>query len=63
MIKYAYARYGRLDVLCNNAGIGSTTTVVACEPDEWDHVLSFGHVTFPLKHAKHLLESLASDLV
>lgn len=40
MIEHADAIYGRLDVLCNNAGIGSTTNVVDCEPDEWDRVMT-----------------------
>jgi NAD(P)-dependent dehydrogenase (short-subunit alcohol dehydrogenase family) len=33
-------RHGRLDILCNNAGIGSTRTVVDCEPDEWDRLFA-----------------------
>jgi NAD(P)-dependent dehydrogenase (short-subunit alcohol dehydrogenase family) len=40
MIEQAQATYGRIDILCNNAGIGSTTDVVACEPDEWDRVMT-----------------------
>jgi NAD(P)-dependent dehydrogenase (short-subunit alcohol dehydrogenase family) len=40
MIERAVSLYGRIDVLCNNAGIGSTTDVVACEPDEWDRVMT-----------------------
>lgn len=40
MIEQARASFGRLDILCNNAGIGSTTDVVACEPDEWDRVMA-----------------------
>lgn len=40
MIAQAHITYGRLDILCNNAGIGSTTDVVACEPDEWDRVMT-----------------------
>jgi len=31
---------GRLDILCNNAGIGSSKTVVDCEPDEWDRLFA-----------------------
>jgi 2-keto-3-deoxy-L-fuconate dehydrogenase len=40
MIEQALATYGRVDILCNNAGIGSTTDVVECEPDEWDRVMT-----------------------
>ena len=40
MIEQAQSSYGRLDILCNNAGIGSTTDVVECEPDEWDRVMT-----------------------
>ena len=40
MIEQARSSYGRLDILCNNAGIGSTTSVVECEPDEWDRVMA-----------------------
>ena len=40
MIEQAHEHYGRIDILCNNAGIGSTTDVIACEPDEWDRVMT-----------------------
>lgn len=40
MIEQALSTYGRIDILCNNAGIGSTTDVVECEPDEWDRVMT-----------------------
>jgi NAD(P)-dependent dehydrogenase (short-subunit alcohol dehydrogenase family) len=40
MIDGAIAAFGRIDILCNNAGIGSTTDVVECEPDEWDRVMT-----------------------
>lgn len=31
---------GRLDVLCNNAGIGSTTDPLTCTADEWERVFA-----------------------
>lgn len=34
------ARFGRIDVLCNNAGIGTTTTVIDTDEDEWDRVIA-----------------------
>jgi NAD(P)-dependent dehydrogenase (short-subunit alcohol dehydrogenase family) len=40
MIARALAAYGRIDILCNNAGIGSTTDVIEAEPDEWDRVMA-----------------------
>ena len=40
MIEQAVTAYGQLDILCNNAGIGSTTDVVDCEPAEWDRVMT-----------------------
>lgn len=33
-------RVGRIDVLCSNAGIGSTATAVDCSVDEWDRVFA-----------------------
>lgn len=40
MIERAVELYGRVDILCNNAGIGSTTDVIDCEPDDWDRVMA-----------------------
>jgi NAD(P)-dependent dehydrogenase (short-subunit alcohol dehydrogenase family) len=40
MIEAAVAAYGRVDILCNNAGIGSTTDVVEAKPEEWDRVMA-----------------------
>lgn len=38
MIKTAVTETGRVDVLCNNAGIGSTKDPVTCTAEEWDAV-------------------------
>lgn len=34
------AKTGRVDVICNNAGIGSTKNPVDCTVDEWDKVFA-----------------------
>jgi NAD(P)-dependent dehydrogenase (short-subunit alcohol dehydrogenase family) len=39
-IETAVRETGRLDVLCNNAGTGSTSDVVTCSPEEWDRVFA-----------------------
>ena len=36
----AVERVGRLDMIFNNAGIGSTTDVLACTLEEWDRVFT-----------------------
>lgn len=40
MVRTAVDATGRLDVLCSNAGIGSTSDAVACTADEWDRVFA-----------------------
>ena len=40
MLEKAREAFGGVQILCNNAGIGSTTDVVDCEPDEWDRVMA-----------------------
>jgi NAD(P)-dependent dehydrogenase (short-subunit alcohol dehydrogenase family) len=40
MVERARDRFGRIDILCNNAGIGSTTTVVDEDPEQWDWVMA-----------------------
>jgi NAD(P)-dependent dehydrogenase (short-subunit alcohol dehydrogenase family) len=40
MVERALELHGRIDILCNNAGTGSTTDVVDCEPAEWDRVMA-----------------------
>jgi len=34
------AEFGRVDILCNNAGIGHTGSVLECTEDEWDTVMA-----------------------
>ncbi|HZQ29012.1 MAG TPA: SDR family oxidoreductase [Acidimicrobiales bacterium] len=40
MIRTALDQTGRLDVLLNNAGIGSTADPVSCTVEDWDRVFS-----------------------
>ena len=32
--------YGRIDILCNNAGIGHTGSILECMEDDWDRVMA-----------------------
>lgn len=40
LIACAVEEAGRLDVLCNNAGAGSTADPISCSVEEWDHVFA-----------------------
>jgi NAD(P)-dependent dehydrogenase (short-subunit alcohol dehydrogenase family) len=40
MVGACLDRFGRIDILCNNAGIGSTQTVVDTPDDVWDRVFA-----------------------
>jgi NAD(P)-dependent dehydrogenase (short-subunit alcohol dehydrogenase family) len=40
MIATAVERHGRVDILCNNAGIGSTRAVADVTVEEWDRVFA-----------------------
>jgi NAD(P)-dependent dehydrogenase (short-subunit alcohol dehydrogenase family) len=40
MVASAVTAAGRLDMMFNNAGIGSTTSVVDCTAEEWDRVFA-----------------------
>jgi NAD(P)-dependent dehydrogenase (short-subunit alcohol dehydrogenase family) len=40
LISVALAATGRLDVMCNIAGIGSTADALDCTPEEWDRVFA-----------------------
>jgi len=39
-VEQAVAETGRIDVLCNNAGLSSTTDPIACTVEEWDAVFA-----------------------
>lgn len=40
LVGHAIDETGRLDVLCNNAGIGSTADAVSCSVEEWERVFA-----------------------
>jgi NAD(P)-dependent dehydrogenase (short-subunit alcohol dehydrogenase family) len=40
MVAACVERYGRIDILCNNAGLGSTQTVVDTPDEVWDRVFA-----------------------
>ena len=40
LVARAVSDTGRLDVLCNNAGVGSTADAVSCSVEEWDRLFA-----------------------
>ena len=40
LVSVALEQTGRLDAMCNIAGIGSTKSAVDCTPEEWDQVFA-----------------------
>jgi NAD(P)-dependent dehydrogenase (short-subunit alcohol dehydrogenase family) len=40
LVRRAVDETGRLDVICNNAGIGSTADAVSCSLEEWERVFA-----------------------
>lgn len=66
LVDGAAAATGRLDVVCNNAGIGSTTDAADCTVEEWDQVFAVNvrGVFLGVKYAiPHLLRQRAGAIV
>lgn len=40
LVSTALDRTGRIDVMCNNAGVGSTSDPLSCSADEWDRIFA-----------------------
>ncbi len=40
LVDHTMADHGRIDVLCNNAGVGGVTSVVDCTLDEWERIFA-----------------------
>ena len=66
LIKTAVDQTGRIDVLLNNAGIGSTASPVECSVEDWDRVFAVNvrGVFLGTKYAvPHMLEQGAGSIV
>jgi NAD(P)-dependent dehydrogenase (short-subunit alcohol dehydrogenase family) len=58
MVDEAVRRWGRLDILDNNVGIGGRATVVEVEEGDWDHMMRV-NVTSMMLTSKHAIPVMA----
>jgi NAD(P)-dependent dehydrogenase (short-subunit alcohol dehydrogenase family) len=58
MVDEAMRRWGRLDILDNNVGIGGRATVVEVEEGDWDHMMRV-NVTSMMLASKHAIPAMA----
>lgn len=58
MVDEAVRRWGRLDILDNNVGIGGRATVVEVEEGDWDHMMRV-NVTSMMLTSKHAIPAMA----
>jgi NAD(P)-dependent dehydrogenase (short-subunit alcohol dehydrogenase family) len=58
MVEDAVRRWGKLDILDNNVGIGGRATVVEVEEADWDHLMRV-NVTSMMLAAKHAIPAMA----
>jgi NAD(P)-dependent dehydrogenase (short-subunit alcohol dehydrogenase family) len=57
MVEEAVRRWGRLDVLDNNVGIGGRATVVDVDEKDWDHLMRV-NVTSMMLTSKHAVPAM-----
>jgi NAD(P)-dependent dehydrogenase (short-subunit alcohol dehydrogenase family) len=57
MVADAVSRWGRLDVLDNNVGIGGAATVVDVKEEDWDHLMRV-NVTSMMLTGKHAVPAM-----
>jgi NAD(P)-dependent dehydrogenase (short-subunit alcohol dehydrogenase family) len=58
IVDEAVRRWGRLDILDNNVGIGGRATVVEVDEAEWDHMMRV-NVTSMMLTSKHAIPAMA----
>jgi NAD(P)-dependent dehydrogenase (short-subunit alcohol dehydrogenase family) len=58
MVEEAVGRWGRLDILDNNVGIGGRGTVVEVKEDEWENIMRV-NVTGMMLASKHAIPAMA----
>jgi NAD(P)-dependent dehydrogenase (short-subunit alcohol dehydrogenase family) len=58
MVEEAVGRWGRLDILDNNVGIGGRASVVEVEESAWDHLMRV-NVTSMMLTSKHAIPAMA----
>ena len=60
MVADAVRRWGRLDILDNNVGIGGRATVVEVDEAEWDHLMKV-NVTSMMLTSKHAVPAMVKN--
>lgn len=53
MVEEAVRRWGRLDILDNNVGIGGRATVVDVDEKDWDHLMRVNVTSMMLTSTSH----------
>ena len=66
LVDEVIAKYGRIDVLFNNAGISGVGAIHELEPDQWDRVMNINvkGVFLPSKHVvPHMMEARQGSII